>query len=513
MNKLIMIIFAALTLWVKADVEKIDDIEWHYYLFQDNGKSCAVITGAYSLDDEWEEYDEMHQQKLCVEDLIIPKLLKGCPVTQISNDAFCGCNSLKSVKIPSTVSIIGCCAFSSCHNLTSVEIPTSVTMIDCDAFSGTPFWDNQPDGLLIFGSTLCGVKGIKPSSIIIPSYVKSIEMEAFSQCSWLKSIYIPSGVERIGDWAFEYCTGLKTLTIPESVKYYGAGVLNGCKNLNAIYFLCPPPTWVSAGWSPIDDEGGCCAAKNPDLNIRFSRKYGASWQKIFGPIGINDDSGYVIGYVHGKQPEVEIISTNIRTNSPSIMDVVYKVTSEKPTVKIRVLAFEDGERSFAKVVRPETFVDGTEVNVGDNVTPNMEHTISWRVSSDWKSKLAKVKFEVLVNEDELFTREIMTIPASEQYGTMEITWNVINDSQAFDILLWLYADKDPGLVLNNGILKNVTTQVANGTTLSVDAIRYIYSKMGYSLLTGAPLNYVNHETRLGLNPIGIQQYGYKIVDK
>ena len=53
-----------------------------------------------------------------------------------------------------------------------------------------------------------------------------------------------------------------------------------------------------------------------------------------------------------------IVSSQVRSNDPTVLDVVYKVTSDKPTVNVRALAFEDGERSFWKVVRPETFIDG-----------------------------------------------------------------------------------------------------------------------------------------------------------
>ena len=46
-----------------------------------------------------------------------------------------------------------------------------------------------------------------------------------------------------------------------------------------------------------------------------------------------------------------IVSSQVRANDPTVLDVVYRVTSDKPTVNVRALAFEDGERSFFKVVR------------------------------------------------------------------------------------------------------------------------------------------------------------------
>ena len=160
----------------------------------------------------------------------------------------------------------------------------------------------------------------------------------------------------------------------------------------------------------------------------------------------------------------------------------------------------------------------------------MEHTLSWQVSSDWQTRLAKLKFEVLVCEGELLPMEWMTIPASDTYGKMKVSWNAHNASQVFDALLWLYADKDPGLTLASGVLKNGSTVLAQDSAVYQTsqyrnwdgtgyyykyicyASEYVYSKMGYQTLAGAALNYVNEETRLGLSPYGASQYAYKIVE-
>ena len=95
-----------------------------------------------------------------------------------------------------------------------------------------------------------------------------------------------------------------------------------------------------------------CYADYADLDYSngigcvYPREYGAQWQKS---VGLNNFNGYLTA---SSTPKVTIVSSSIRANDPTIMDVVYKVTSSKPTVKGRALAFENGERSFAKVVRP-----------------------------------------------------------------------------------------------------------------------------------------------------------------
>ena len=183
-------------------------------------------------------------------------------------------------------------------------------------------------------------------------------------------------------------------------------------------------------------------------------------------------------------------------------------------MKVRALAFQDGERIFAKVVRPTEFIEDTAKNVGDAITANEEHKISWRVSADWKVDLAKVKFEVLASEGDLLQLELTTIPKVGEHAAMEISWNAVSEQQVFDALLWMYADGDEGLTLKDGVLKNGTTQLSNGTNLStVNAIGYVYGKMGFSVLSGDELKYANEMTRLGLSPSGVRQYAWRTVEE
>ena len=59
---------------------------------------------------------------------------KEYAVTSIGKQAFCYCDNLTSVTIPSSVTSIGNSVFCNCYNLTSVEIPNSVTSIGSGAF-------------------------------------------------------------------------------------------------------------------------------------------------------------------------------------------------------------------------------------------------------------------------------------------------------------------------------------------------------------------------------------------
>ena len=149
-------------------------------------------------------------------------------VTSIGAGAFKGCGGLTSVTIPDSVTSIGAGAFKGCDGLTNVTIPDSVTAIGDDAFDGTPFYANQPDGLVVLGRVVCAMKGECPASVTFPDGVTSIRGGAFTGCSGLTSVTIPDGVTSIGDEAFKDCSNLTSVTIPDSVTRVGDSAFVGC---------------------------------------------------------------------------------------------------------------------------------------------------------------------------------------------------------------------------------------------------------------------------------------------
>ena len=154
-------------------------------------------------------------------------------VTSIGYMAFHYCIGLKNVTIPNSVTNIGEWAFYNCSGLTSVTIPDSVTSIGEAAFFGTPFYDKQPDGLVIFGKVLYAMKGACPGRVTIPDSVTSIARGAFKHC-YVTSVTIGNGVTNIGYQAFRGCSGLTSVTIPYSVTSIGDGAFLYCGGLTSV---------------------------------------------------------------------------------------------------------------------------------------------------------------------------------------------------------------------------------------------------------------------------------------
>ena len=95
-----------------------------------------------------------------------------------------------------------------------IIIPPTVTTIDTEAFS----WCTSL------------------KSITIPLSVTEIGEHAFLRCTSLEAIAIPSGVTTIGDYMFRQCYSLKSVIIPQSVTAIGRETFYECPSLMSITF-------------------------------------------------------------------------------------------------------------------------------------------------------------------------------------------------------------------------------------------------------------------------------------
>lgn len=130
-------------------------------------------------------------------DVFIPAYHNGLPVTTIGSIglfdsdfdqentahgsyAFYQCSELKSVVIPSTVTVIGDAAFAGCMDLKTMILPPAVAEIGDGAF----------------------MQCEKLESIVLSEALTTIGDMAFMLCKSLKSVVIPAGIEKIGEYAF-----------------------------------------------------------------------------------------------------------------------------------------------------------------------------------------------------------------------------------------------------------------------------------------------------------------------
>ena len=164
-----------------------EHLEWN-----DDGScvECRHQPYKFALNEDGESYTLMgFGNGKAQEDLQVPAMFKGKPVTAIGENSFAECTSLRSVTIHDDIKTIGESAFFKCEQLESV----------------------------IFGEN---------------SKLESIETKAFFGCKRLTEIALPDGLKSLD--GFEHCEGLTSVKIPDSVT-----IINGfefCINLTTITF-------------------------------------------------------------------------------------------------------------------------------------------------------------------------------------------------------------------------------------------------------------------------------------
>lgn len=151
-----------------------------------------------------------------LETVVFPDALQ-----EIGNNAFNECTSIKNVTLPDSVTRLGENAFYGCEQLSDVVIPENLSWIGMDAFGKTPFLTNQSEELIIFGKVLYYCNS-SAEEITVPDGIISITDEAFIFCMDLKNVNLPSSLQSIGSNAFLGCHSMKHIIVPESVTEIGS---------------------------------------------------------------------------------------------------------------------------------------------------------------------------------------------------------------------------------------------------------------------------------------------------
>ena len=205
-------------------------------------------------------------------------------------------------------------------------------------------------------------------------------------------------------------------------------------------------------------------------------------------------------------PTPVVVSAAMRPGT-TFMDVVYRVNDpDDATVKVRALAFVDGVRSFANVLRPVTFVEGTVVKIGDAISTNADHTLTWNVGADWNIALGQVKVEILCRDGRgLLAFDWISIPATGSHSALTISKDTPSDASVLSAFFWQYATGDAGLTLTSGLLSGsassgnfVGIALVSGTSVQAYGPPYLFKQMNLDPASSSDMNYAANTRRAGL---------------
>ncbi|KAB2647290.1 MAG: hypothetical protein DVB27_04420 [Verrucomicrobia bacterium] len=205
-------------------------------------------------------------------------------------------------------------------------------------------------------------------------------------------------------------------------------------------------------------------------------------------------------------PTPVVVSAAMRPGT-TFMDVVYRVNDpDDATVKVRALAFVDGVRSFANVLRPVTFVEGTAAKIGDAIPTNANHTLTWNVGADWNIALGQVKFEILCRDGRgLLAFDWISIPAAGGNAAVSVSKDTPSAATALSTFFWQYAAGDPGLTLTSGLLSGSASSgnfsglaLVSGTSIQGYGPPYLFKQMNLDLASSSDVSYAANTARAGL---------------
>ena len=165
---------------------------------------------------------------------------------KINSYAFAGAKDIIRITLSKDVTSIGSDAFAGCTGLQFVDYATQ------DQITSMTYENSNSNPMVYATKVLVNNKSISEISftnnvkayackgatwlknVIFGSSVKSIGIEAFSDCLNLSSPKLPDHLESIESSAFTNCKSIKEIKIPSEVSYIGNYVFNGCSELEEV---------------------------------------------------------------------------------------------------------------------------------------------------------------------------------------------------------------------------------------------------------------------------------------
>ena len=192
-----------------------------YYIFKDGESEFVVDDGTYRCGIKAYLGNDTN--------ITIPDKINGIEVGSINERCFKNSN-IESVTLPSSVTSIEQQAFYGCDNLKSINL-SNVKFIGTEAFTNCPSLTDNIDLSSVDWVAEKGLAGTYFNIVNLPNCTKTGE-NAFDSCK--AEEIIMNKATSIGAQAFYNCSNLKTLYIPNATGLANDN-FNGCTNIKLIF--------------------------------------------------------------------------------------------------------------------------------------------------------------------------------------------------------------------------------------------------------------------------------------
>ena len=147
----------------------------------------------------------------------------------MENSSLYGCEKLKEINLPTTITEFGQLVFDDCTSLTKINFNNNEYFASVGLKQGFIF---KQMGIKCHNLTVTteDYEELK----LIPPQVQSLN--CFYQNNTIKEIVIPTTIKNILQYSFCQCDVLSKVVIPSSVTYIAMGCFQDCRNLKQIEF-------------------------------------------------------------------------------------------------------------------------------------------------------------------------------------------------------------------------------------------------------------------------------------
>ena len=187
-------------------------------------------------------------------ELILPKGLE-----EIRSFAFCGCEAIKSIRIPASVKVIDGSCFAGCSieryevdgdNPYFTTVDGAIYTKDLDTLVAFPSAYPNKEFVVLDNTKIIGDSAFMDSqieSIKLPDSLISIEGWAF-QGSSIRSIEMPDSITKVGELAFRWCFQLEKISLSNGLTQIPRQLFSSCPKLKE---LDVPPNVKTISYSAI----------------------------------------------------------------------------------------------------------------------------------------------------------------------------------------------------------------------------------------------------------------------
>jgi len=195
----------------------------------------------------------------CFESTGIKNIKMPHEIEYMGEGIFYSCYSLQEVDMPNNINLIPACTFNECLALEKVNNISQVKEIGEEAFFGCESLKSMDL------SSLSKLKSIQEGAfrdcrnlkeIKLPAKLTTIKSDAFIYCISLEKVSFQKGsnLSRIGYGAFQKCVSLKAITLPKKVKIIEKNAFYDCKRLKTVKFQGKMPKIAGGAFSKINSK-------------------------------------------------------------------------------------------------------------------------------------------------------------------------------------------------------------------------------------------------------------------